>query len=337
MVPDPRFFTRAGPFTLAHVAQVTGTVLRGDPERLIDDVGPLDRAGPGAVTFYEGARLKPALATTQAAAIVLRADDEDLVPPGAAALIATEPYRSFASAAFLFYPPPVRAATTIDAGALVDPTARLGEGVSVAAGAVVEADVEVGAGSVIGANAVVERRCILGEGCVVGAGASLAYTLVGARTIIHPGARVGQDGFGFALGVEHGKVPQLGRVLIGDDVEIGANSTIDRGALGDTVIGSGTKIDNLVQIAHNVVIGEHCVVVAQSGISGSTELGHHVVVAAQCGITGHLTIGPGTRLAARAAVIGDLTGNADYGGAPAIPAAEWRRQLVAIRRLGRRR
>jgi UDP-3-O-[3-hydroxymyristoyl] glucosamine N-acyltransferase len=154
---------------------------------------------------------------------------------------------------------------------------------------------------------------------------------------VHAGARLGQDGFGFALGLEHGKVPQLGRVLVGDDVEIGANTTIDRGALGDTVIGSGTKIDNLVQIAHNVVVGEHCVIVAQSGISGSTELGHHVVVAAQCGITGHLRIGPGARLAARTAVIGDLDGDADYGGAPAVPAQEWRRQLVAVRRLGRRR
>jgi len=160
---------------------------------------------------------------------------------------------------------------------------------------------------------------------------------VGARTIVHAGARIGQDGFGFALGVEHGKVPQLGRVLVGDDVEIGANTTIDRGALGDTVIGSGTKIDNLVQIAHNVVVGEHCVIVAQSGIAGSAALGHHVVFGGQCAVNGHVTIGSGARLAARTGAIGDLDGDTDYGGAPAVPAQEWRRQLVAIRRLGRRR
>jgi len=197
--------------------------------------------------------------------------------------------------------------------------------------------VELGDGCRIGANAVVGRRCILGPGCRIGPGASVAYALVGARTIVHAGARIGQDGFGFALGVEHGKVPQLGRVLVGDDVEIGANTTIDRGALGDTVIGSGTKIDNLVQIAHNVVVGEHCVIVAQSGIAGSAALGHHVVFGGQCAVNGHVTIGSGARLAARTGAIGDLDGDTDYGGAPAVPAQEWRRQLVAIRRLGRRR
>ncbi len=223
------------------------------------------------------------------------------------------------------------------ASASVDPSARLGAEVGVAAGAIVEADAELGDGCRIGADAVVGRRCILGPGCRIGPGASVAYALVGARTIVHAGARIGQDGFGFALGVEHGKVPQLGRVLVGDDVEIGANTTIDRGALGDTVVGSGTKIDNLVQIAHNVVIGEHCVIVAQSGIAGSAVLGHHVVLGGQAAVNGHVTIGPGARLAARAGVIGDLDGDADYGGTPAVPAREWRRQVVAIRRLGRRR
>jgi UDP-3-O-[3-hydroxymyristoyl] glucosamine N-acyltransferase len=252
-------------------------------------------------------------------------------------LITTEPYRAYARVAALFYAPKPLGEASVDPAAHVHPTARLGARNRIGAGAVVEAEAEIGDDCVIEANAVVGRRCILGDGCRVGAGASLAYALIGARTTLHAGARIGQDGFGFALGVEHGKVPQLGRVLIGDDVEIGANTTIDRGALGDTIIGSGTKIDNLVQIAHNVVLGEHCLIVAQSGISGSAELGHHVVVAAQCGITGHLTIGAGARLAARTAVIGDLPGDADYGGAPALPASEWRRQLVAMRRLGRRR
>lgn len=335
---DPRFFDRAGPFSLADVAARAGALLDGDGTHKIDDVAPLESAGRRHLAFYDSARFKAALAATGAGAVLVRDDDRVLVPAGAVALVTTEPYRAYARVAALFYgdgaasgPSGVHPQACIAAGA------RLGDGVSVAAGAVVEEGVELGDRCRIGANAVIGRRCILGPDCRVGPGATLTCCLVGARTVIHAGARLGQDGFGFALGLEHGKVPQLGRVLVGDDVEIGANSTVDRGALGDTVIGSGTKIDNLVQIAHNVVLGEHCVIVAQSGISGSTALGHHVVVAAQCGITGHLTIGPGARLAARTAVIGDLEGDADYGGAPAIPAAEWRRQLVAIRRLGRRR
>lgn len=334
---DPRFFDRAGPFPLREVAVRAGALLAGDGDRLMEDVAPLASAGPGQIAFFDDRKLEAQLARTGAGAVLVRDADRARVPATAVPLVTTEPYRAYARVAELFYGDGPGASAGVHPDASVAASARLGADVTVGAGAVIEDDVELGDGCRIGANAVVGRRCILGPGCRVGPGASVAYALVGARTIIHAGARLGQDGFGFALGLEHGKVPQLGRVLVGDDVEIGANTTVDRGALGDTVIGSGSKIDNLVQIAHNVVVGEHCVIVAQSGISGSTELGHHVVVAAQCGITGHLAIGPGARLAARTAVIGDLDGDADYGGAPAVPAQEWRRQLVAIRRLGRRR
>jgi len=156
--------------------------------------------------------------------------------------------------------------------------------------------------------------------------------------VIHAGARIGQDGFGFALGAGAPlKVPQVGRVLIEDDVEIGANTTIDRGSSGDTVIGRGCKIDNLVMIAHNVQLGPHCVVVAQSGVSGSTRIGAGSMLAAQVGVTGHLSIGPAVRLAARSAVIRDLPGHETYGGAPAIPIRQWRRQMAAISRLSGKR
>jgi len=203
---------------------------------------------------------------------------------------------------------------------------------------VIEAGAELGQRCRIGANAVIGAGVVLGGDCVIGPGATLNHCLVGDRVIIHAGVRIGQDGFGFALGEGgHLKVPQLGRVLIGDEVEIGANSTIDRGSGPDTVIGRGCKIDNLVMIAHNVQLGEDCVVVAQCGISGSTMIGAASILAAQVGITGHLTVGPRVRLAARSAVIRDLPGDQAYGGAPAIPIGQWRRQMAAIMRLGRRK
>jgi len=160
---------------------------------------------------------------------------------------------------------------------------------------------------------------------------------VGMGVIIHPGARIGQDGFGFAMGGHgHIKVPQIGRVIIGDDVEIGANTTVDRGALSDTIIGEETKIDNLVQIAHNVVIGRHCVIVAQSGIAGSAQLGDFVVMGAHSGVIGHVTVGDGAQIAGAAHVKDDVEAGARMGGTPARPFKEWARELAAFKELGRR-
>jgi UDP-3-O-[3-hydroxymyristoyl] glucosamine N-acyltransferase len=259
-------------------------------------------------------------------------------------LISPEPYRAYARIAAAFHPdgaapsaahPPKPA---ISEAASIDPTASVGAACRIGAGAVLEAGAAIGPRCRIGSGAVIGEGVVLGSDCRIGPGASLGYCVIGCRVVVHAGARIGQDGFGFALGEdEHLKVPQVGRVLIGDDVEIGANSTIDRGSGPDTVIERGCKIDNLVMIAHNVRLGAGCVVVAQSGISGSTSIGDGSVLAAQVGITGHLTIGPGVRLAARSAVIRDLPGGATYGGAPAIPVRDWRRQMAAISRLGRRR
>jgi UDP-3-O-[3-hydroxymyristoyl] glucosamine N-acyltransferase len=340
---DPRFFHRLGPFPLDELARVAGAVLSGDPAREVRDVAPLELAGPDEVAFLDNPRYREAARATRAGACIVRPEHAGLVPEATARLESTEPYRAYASIAAAFYPedgPPGAAGGTAEGGiapgAHVDPSALLGPGVAVAAGAVVEAGARIGAFTRIAATATIGRGVVLGEHCRIGPGASLTHCLVGSRVIVHAGARIGQDGFGFAMGAGHLKVPQLGRVIVEDEVEIGANTTVDRGAGPDTVIGRGSKIDNLVQIAHNVQLGEGCVIVAQSGIAGSTRIGAWSVLAAQSGVTGHLTIGPRTRLAARTAVIGDLEGGADYGGAPAMPAKEWRRQMVAIRRLGRK-
>jgi len=340
---DPRFFRRCGPFSLGELADLAGSVLdRGDPAAPIDDVAPLERAGPRELAFLDNRKYRAAAAATAAGACLIRPELADLLPPTVPRLLSDEPYHAYAAVARAFYPeaagsgPPEAEAGAVRAGAWVHPDASVGPDCRLAPGAVVEAGAELGARCRIGANAVIGAGVVLGPDCRVGPGATLTHALVGARVVIHPGVRIGQDGFGFALGADgHVKVPQLGRVIVEDDVEVGANTTIDRGSGPDTVIGRGSKIDNLVMIAHNVRLGPGCVIVAQSGVSGSTEIGAGSVLAAQVGVTGHLTIGPGVQLAARSAVIRDLPGGQAYGGAPAIPVRAWRRQMAAISRLGR--
>ena len=342
---DARFYQIEGPFALGDLAALAGVELvGGDAARPIRDVAPIETAGRDQITFLDNARYRAAARRTRAAACLVAPALAACLPSAVARLLTPEPYRAYARIAALFYPhsaapgPACPPEPGIDGDASVHGSATLGAGCQIAAGAVIEAGAELGARCRIGANAVIGRRVVLGDDCVVGPGATLGHCLVGQRVVIHAGARIGQDGFGFALGAdEHLKVPQLGRVLIEDDVEIGANATIDRGSGPDTVIGRGCKIDNLVMIAHNVQLGPACVVVAQSGISGSTRIGAGSVLAAQVGVVGHLTIGPGVRLAARSAVTRDLEGGQTYGGVPAVPVGQWRRQVAAVHRLGRRK
>ena len=236
-----------------------------------------------------------------------------------------------------FYPAPP-AAAGVHPTACVDPTATLGEGVEVGAFAVIGARAEVGAGSAIGPHAVIGPGVCVGEGCRLHAGVVVSHALVGARVTLHPGVKIGQDGFGFAADPSgHVKAPQLGRVTIGDGCEIGANTTIDRGHLHDTVIGEGVWIDNLVQIGHNVRIGRGCILVAQSGVSGSTKLGDFVALGGQAGLAGHLTIGSGAQIAAQCGVMADVAPGAVVCGSPATPIKEYFRQVATLRRLAAQR
>jgi UDP-3-O-[3-hydroxymyristoyl] glucosamine N-acyltransferase len=336
-----RFFPPSSAPSLAEVASWCGATLAvdADPSRAISDVAPLDQAGPGDLTFLDNPRYLDALKRTRAAAALVAPRYATAGPASCAALIAREPYRAMALVMTRLFPSAIKPGSVfgeigISPAASVHPTARLEAGVIVDPGAVIGRGAEIGARTIIGANVVIGPEARIGRDCSVGASTTIIAALIGDRVIIHPGAHIGQDGFGFALGARgHLKVPQIGRVIIQDDVEIGAGVTIDRGANRDTVIGEGAKIDNLVQIGHNVLVGRHAVLVAQSGVSGSSAIGDFAALGGQAGIAGHLTIGAGAQVAAAAGVMTDVPAGERWAGAPAKPVREFFREIAAIKRL----
>lgn len=333
---DPRFYSIAGPFTLQELADIAGAEIAPGADRSASfrDVAPLDRAGAHEVSFLQDIKRQlESFLATGAGACLVRPEQADRAPDGVALLLTSNPQDGYARVASAFYPAPP-AEKEIHPSAVIDGTATIGSGCRIGAGVVIGPSAEIGDGCRIDANAVIGRGVRIGSGSVVGAGASLAFCLVGARTVIHPGVRIGQDGFGFVLGPGgHRKVPQLGRVVIGDEVEIGANTTIDRGAVADTVIGSGTKIDNLVQIGHNVQLGRGCIVVAQVGISGSTVIGDFVMIGGQAGLSGHLKVGDGARIGAQSGVMRDIPPGQSVFGYPAMPHRQYLRQVALLARL----
>lgn len=336
---DPRFFKNAGPFRLGELAELTGAELskNADANASFNDVSPIDTATREDVSFLDNPKYIAAFGQSHAGACFVHPKHADKAPADMALLLTEKPYLAYALAATHFYGAP-RARAGISPRANIDPTATIGKGSEVRAGACIDAHCIIGVNCIIGANAVISEGVTVGDNSRIGANSTLSHANIGKNVILHPGVNIGQDGFGFATGA-HGavKVPQLGRVLVEDDVEIGAGSCIDRGAGPDTIIGMGSKIDNLVQIGHNVRLGRSVIVVSQVGISGSTEIGDGTTIAGQVGIAGHVRVGRGATIAAKAGVSNNVPDGAIYGGYPAVPVLEWRKQVATLSRLTKKK
>lgn len=337
---DPAFFSPAAALSVEDIAAVTGAIASRDYDRSLRlrSIAPLDAASPDDVSFLDNPHYLPNLAATRAGAVLVGAKYADRVPSTSLALVVKEPYRAFAQVAARFYPTAARPRSIfkqkgVASTACVHPAAHIDANVTLDPGVVVGPGASIGANTVVGANTVIGAGVRIGEECAIGPNVTLQHCLIANRVIIHPGAQVGQDGFGFAMGSSgHLKVPQIGRVIIGDDVEIGACTTIDRGANRDTIVGEGTKIDNQVQIGHNVVIGRHCVLVGKVGIAGSAVLEDFVVMGGASGAAGHIRIGKGAQIAGASHVKNDVPPGARMAGTPAKPLREWAREMAAVRR-----
>lgn len=326
------------------IGALTGATLRaGDPvDRRITNIAALDCAGPADLAFCDSPKYANQLHVTRAGICVIGERFAEKAPRSATILFARDPYRAFVAVARELFAHSLRPTSLFEAGGVfpeanIHPSARLEQHVTIDPGVVIGPRAEIGSGTVVGATAVIGPDVRIGRNGSIGSGVTLTHALVGDGVIIHPGCRIGQDGFGYAAGAKgHQKVPQIGRVIIQDNVEIGAGTTIDRGGIRDTIIGEGTKIDNLVQVGHNVVIGRHCVLVAQTGISGSVTLEDFVVLGARVGVNNHVRIGEGAQIAATSIVHGDVPPHARWGGTPAKPVKQWFREMMILERLALR-
>lgn len=334
---DPRFYKRKGPFTLAHLREVGQCEdMKGNPDLILEDVSPLDTAASPHISLFSHARYRDAFQKTKASACVVAPEMVENAPSHLALLIAKHPSRAYALIANTFYPAE-KGEGFIDPTAIIHPTAKLGKEVVIEAHSVIQAHAEIGDFVHIGPLAVIGEGVSVGTHTTIGSHVSLTHALVGKNVHIKPGARIGQSGFGFFMDSGnaggHVAVPQLGRVIIEDYVEIGSNTTIDRGSGHDTVIGTGTRIDNLVQIAHNVRFGKGCVMVAQVGVAGSTQFGDYVVAGGQAGFTEHLNIGSFSRFGAQSGIQRNVDSQEILAGSPAMPLTTHHRQLIVLKKL----
>jgi UDP-3-O-[3-hydroxymyristoyl] glucosamine N-acyltransferase len=335
---SPNHFAPVRKLSVRALAELAGQTYSGS-DFPIRSAAPLDSAESDQLTYMDNPKYLAALCTTRAGVCLVSPQFQSSVPAATIPLVTPEPYVVYARALAWLYPNAMSPSSTVGTAsvsplAAVHPTARVDPTSTVDPGAAIGPWVRIGAQSHIGANAVIGQNVIVGQECSIGPGCIVAFARIGDRVIVHPGAKIGQDGFGFAPGsAGHQKVAQIGGVIIGDNVEIGANTTIDRGSVRNTIVGSGTKIDNLVQIAHNVIIGQHCLIAAQTGIAGSTVVGDFAMIGGHAAIAPHLSIGEGAQIAAASGVMHDVPARARFAGIPARSSKRFFRQYKMLEKL----
>jgi len=336
MPPDPRFFPPEGPFNLMQLAEISGAEAqqKGAADNIYLDVAALDDADDASVAFLDNKMYLDQFRETGAGCCIVAARYADEAPAETSLLISDAPYLAYAKIAEAFHPDADRSYCPEHADPAVHPSATIGQGTVLGTGVVIGPNAEIGENCRIGPNSFIGDGVRIADNCTLGPSVSVRFSIIGSNVALFAGVRIGEPGFGFAASPTGAvTVPQVGRVVIEDNVEIGANTTIDRGAGPDTVIGAGTRIDNLVQIGHNVRIGKGCIIVAQSGIAGSCTIGNGVQIGGQVGIAGHLNIGDGARIAAQSGIMRDIAAGATAVGTPSMPAKQYFRQVAVLSRL----
>lgn len=332
---DSKFFKKSYPISLVALISATGAKLSKEVQGnlMIDDVASLQKATKGMLSFLISNKYLDVFKESQAGFCFVAEKFAHLAPSSMIPLIHDNPYKAYAIAANMFYPPE-KSSGLISVNAVISAKAIIGKNCQIGNFVVIEDGVQIGDNSIIDHNSVIKENVEIGKNCKIASNITISHAIIGDNVIIHPGVRIGQDGFGFASDhTGHLKVPQLGIVKIGDFVEIGANSCIDRGSAQDTEIDDICQIDNLVQLGHNVKIGKACVIVAQAGVAGSSKLGKFVVLGGQVGVAGHLEIGDQVQVAGQSGIVQNIEAKQVVGGCPAVQIKRWHRQNFCLQQL----